>query len=102
MDCLIVATDVEGGYYMDYRGIPHGVRAVNVPEVDWNEEGERDGEKKNLIWACMEEDVPLFVEKVTLWHPGVMVRVYKIAGMYTRQPGEMTQLNVGKEGILPF
>lgn len=53
-------------------------------------------------WLCEARDTAIVVDKMTKEFPGREIKVFNLAEVHIRPPGEMVSKVVTKDGVLPF
>ena len=97
--CLVVACDIDRGFYHEIRGISHGFNVVDVPKVDMDET--QDLMRDVYVWACHKDDAKAVAEKMSTKHVGSEIKIFNLSAIYTRAPGELKEKVVTTDGVFP-
>lgn len=98
-NCIVTVETFENGLYREWRGVKYPVRGVHTGEDPDDDMPSTD--RKVTMWACMECDVPIVVEKMSLEWVGHEIKIFNLVALSTRLPGEIKTKQLTKDGVFP-
>lgn len=104
---IVTVLGLEQGIYQEWRGCKEDVRGVFTQDgvLSANDLGQNLPNEALIrrveIWTCCEADVPVVVDIMSKQWVGHDIKVFNLAQVHTRQPGEIKSKKVTNDGVFP-